>query len=101
LLGTDINWLALGDCGSVYPAGQDMSLWEALEKGSLGQLSDADKQSAIERGSSCFQPYGKQAAEDFVQTANYNFQSHRNAKVLGRPSPAGGRRPSPGADDCL
>ena len=24
LLGTDINWFALGNCGSVYPAGKDM-----------------------------------------------------------------------------
>ena len=74
LLGTDINWLALGDCGSVYPAGQDMSLWQAIKKGNLGQLGEREKAEAIERGKRYFEPYGKEAVETFVRHAAPQFR---------------------------
>ena len=38
LLGTDINWLARGNCGSVYPAGKDMYLWEMIARGNRERL---------------------------------------------------------------
>ena len=50
VLGTDINWLALGDCGSVYPAGQDMSLWQAIKKGNAMPLNVQELAQVIARG---------------------------------------------------
>ena len=82
LLGTDINWLALGDCGSVYPAGKDLLLWETIKQGSLGQLTAAQEQAVIDRGRAYFQPYGPEAVETFVRHARHNFESHRGAKMV-------------------
>ena len=82
LLGTDINWLALGDCGSVYPAGKDLLLWETIKQGSLGRLTAAQEQAAIDRGRAYFEPYGPEAVETFVRHARHNFESHRGAKMV-------------------
>jgi hypothetical protein len=82
LLGTDINWLALGDCGSVYPAGQDMLLWQALKKGNLGLLSEAERKQVTEHGKRYFEPYGPAAVESYVRHANHNFSSHRGANMV-------------------
>lgn len=49
LLGTDINWLALGDCAAVYPAGKEMYLWEMIAKGNKEHLTEAQVQSVIDR----------------------------------------------------
>jgi hypothetical protein len=82
LLGTDINWLALGDCGSVYPAGKDLLLWETIKQGSLGQLTAAQEQAVIDRGRAYFAPYGPDAVETFIRHARHNFESHRGAKMV-------------------
>ena len=82
LLGTDINWLALGDCGSVYPAGQDMFLWEMLKKGNLQQATDADVKATVERGRGLFAPYGQSAVKTWEAHVGHNLRSHLGAKMV-------------------
>lgn len=48
LLGTDINWLARGNCGSVYPAAKDMYLWEMIARGNREKLSGREIQAVID-----------------------------------------------------
>ena len=82
LLGTDINWLALGDCGSVYPAGQDMHLWEMLARGNKEKLSDADVKETAERCRKLFEPYGKDAVKSWEAHVGHNLRSHYGAKMV-------------------
>lgn len=82
LLGTDINWLALGDCGSVYPAGRDLSLWESIAKGNKAPLSETETNAVIERGKPYFAPYGPEKVNTFVAHARHNTQSHLGAKMV-------------------
>jgi hypothetical protein len=82
LLGTDINWLALGDCGSVYPAGCDMYLWQMIARGNKEHLSEADIQKVIERGKPYFEPYGAERVQAFINHARYNLTSHYGGKMI-------------------
>jgi len=82
LLGTDVNWLALGDCGSVYPAGRDMYLWEMIARGNREELSDADIQAVIDRGKPYFEPYGEDRVNTFIAHARYNLRARLNTKMI-------------------
>ncbi|MCM8785245.1 MAG: hypothetical protein NC827_08060 [Candidatus Omnitrophica bacterium] len=82
LLGTDINWFALGDCGSVYPAGKDMYLWEMLKKGNTRHLSDEEINKVIEHGKKYFEPYGKNKVESFVRHVKYNLRARYGTKIV-------------------
>jgi hypothetical protein len=82
VLGTDINWLALGDCGSVYPAGGDLSLWQALKRGNTKPLNEQEVAKVIERGRRYFEPYGKDAVAVFVAHARCNCTAHGGAKMV-------------------
>jgi len=82
LLGTDINWLALGDCGSVYPAGKDMYLWEMIARGNREHLAEADIQSVIDRGTPYFAPYGQDRVNAFVAHARYNLTARYGTKMI-------------------
>ena len=57
LLGTDINWLARGNCGSVYPAARDMYLWEMIARGNREKLSREEIQKVIEHSRRYFKDY--------------------------------------------
>ncbi|MBC7286541.1 MAG: hypothetical protein H5T86_00550 [Armatimonadetes bacterium] len=82
LLGTDINWFALGDCGSVYPAGKDMYLWEMLAQANERELTEEEVQSVIERGRKYFEPYGPECVESFVRHVRYNLRARRGMKMV-------------------
>jgi hypothetical protein len=82
VLGTDINWLALGDCGSVYPAGKDMYLWQMLARGNRERLSEEDIQKVIERGRRYFEPYGPDRVAAFEAHARYNLTSRYGTKMI-------------------
>lgn len=82
LLGTDINWLALGDCGSVYPAGCDMYLWEMLARGNRERLSDTDIDAVIARGRKYFEPYGEEKVKSFEAHARHNLRTHLGGKMI-------------------
>jgi hypothetical protein len=82
LLGTDINWLALGDCGSVYPAGGDLYLWEMIARGNREHLSDEDVQKVIDRGTPYFAPYGADRMAAFANHARYNLRGRYGTKMV-------------------
>lgn len=81
LLGTDINWFALGNCGSVYPAGKDMYLWEMLRRGNREQLTDADIEAVIERGRKYYEPYGDWL-DAFIAHVRYNLRARYGTKMV-------------------
>lgn len=80
LLGTDINWFALGDCGSVYPAGKDMYLWQMLAEANKRQLSDQEIEEVIQRGRKYFEPYGR--VDAYIAHVRYNLRAHQGAKMV-------------------
>ncbi|MGB9877594.1 MAG: glycoside hydrolase domain-containing protein [bacterium] len=80
LLGTDINWFALGDCGSVYPAGKDMYLWKMLAESNRRQLSDQEIEEVIQRGRKYFEPYGR--VDAFINHVRYNLRAHLGATMV-------------------
>ncbi|MFC1715201.1 glycoside hydrolase domain-containing protein [Candidatus Poribacteria bacterium] len=82
LLGTDINWLALGNCGSVYPAGKDMYLWEMLKRGSRERLSDDEIRQVVEHGGKYFEPYGEDYLERFDRHVRYNLRSRYDKRMI-------------------
>ncbi|MBN1420042.1 MAG: hypothetical protein JXP34_14780 [Planctomycetes bacterium] len=82
LLGTDINWLALGDCGSVYPAGKDLYLWEMIARGNRERLSDAEVEGVIERGRKYFEPYGEERLASFAAHVRHNLRSRYGKKMI-------------------
>ncbi|MCF7855019.1 MAG: DUF6067 family protein, partial [Candidatus Pacebacteria bacterium] len=82
LLGTDVNWLARGNCGSVYPAGKDMFLWEMLKRGTQEKLSSADINRVIEHGRQYFEPYGEGTVKSFIAHARLNLRRCYNRKMI-------------------
>lgn len=82
LLGTDVNWLALGDCGSVYPAGCDMYLWEMIARGNREQLTDAEVEQVVEYGKRYFEPYGEERVNTFAVHARYNLRARYGTKMI-------------------
>ena len=57
LLGTDINWLARGNCGSVYPAGKDLYLWEMIARGNHEKLPREAVQKVVDYSKRYFRDY--------------------------------------------
>ncbi|NQT85880.1 hypothetical protein HQ560_03890, partial [bacterium] len=82
LLGTDINWLARGNCGSVYPAGKDMFLWDMIKRGNREKLSREAVQKTIDHGKKYFEPYGPQVVETFVRHVPHNLLSRHGTKMV-------------------
>jgi len=81
LLGTDINWFGVG-CGSVYPVGRDLGLWEMLARGNKEKLSDADVQATIDRGLKFFEPYGPGEVKTWEAHVRHNLRSHLGQKMI-------------------
>ncbi|MBL7222631.1 MAG: hypothetical protein ISS72_02135 [Candidatus Brocadiae bacterium] len=82
LLGTDINWLARGNCGSVYPAGKDLHLWEMLKRGNREKLSREEVNKVIEHGRKYFEPYGPDYVERFTRHVPHNLLSRHGTKMV-------------------
>jgi len=82
LLGTDINWLARGNCGSVYPAAKDMYLWQMLRRGNREELSRQEIQKVIARGRKYFEPYGPDYVERFERHVWHNLRARRGKKMV-------------------
>ncbi|MFW6162047.1 MAG: glycoside hydrolase domain-containing protein, partial [Planctomycetota bacterium] len=82
LLGTDINWLARGNCGSVYPAGKNMYLWEMLKRGNREKLSREEVQKVIDHGRKYFEPYGPEYVERFTRHVPHNLLSRHGKKMV-------------------
>ena len=82
LLGTDINWLARGNCGAVYPAHKDMFLWEMIARGNRERLEQDDIQRVIDRGTPYFEPYGPEKVASFVNHVRYNLTSRYDKRMV-------------------
>jgi hypothetical protein len=82
LLGTDINWFALGDCGSVYPAGKDMHLWEMLKRGNTEQLSDAEVEQCLADSQHYVEPYGPDRIATWAAHVRHNLRSRFGTKMV-------------------
>jgi len=82
LLGTDINWFALGNCGAVYPAGKDMFLWKMLARGNREHLTDDDIRRTIERGRRWFEPYGEEYVRRFETHVRYNLRARYGKRMV-------------------
>jgi len=82
LLGTDINWLARGNCGSVYPAGKDMYLWKMIKRGNREKLSNGEIQKVIDHGRKYFEPYGPARVESYERHVRHNLRSRYGRKMV-------------------
>lgn len=82
LLGTDINWLALGDCGSVYPAGRDLYLWEMIARGNRERLSEDQIAEVVERVKPHFAPYGEERVATAIAHARYNLTARYGTRMV-------------------
>jgi hypothetical protein len=82
LLGTDINWLALGCCGSVYPTGCDMYFWEMLAKGNKEHLNDDQIKPVYERGLKYWEPYGKDEVNTWKAHVWHNLRSRYGMRMV-------------------
>jgi hypothetical protein len=82
LLGTDVNWLARGNCGSVYPAGKDLYLWEMIAKGNRERLDNEQVERVVAHGRRYFEPYGKQRVGSFEAHARHNLRSRYGKKMV-------------------
>lgn len=82
ILGTDVNWLALGDCGSVYPAGCDMYLWQMLKAGNQRQLSEEEIARVSKWGEQYYAPYGAERVDVWKRHVNYNLRARLGSKMM-------------------
>ncbi len=82
LLGTDVNWLSIGTCGSFYPAGKDLYLWEMLKRGNEQKLSRETIKMVEEWGKQYVEPYGPARVEKWVRHVRYNLQSRYGKKMI-------------------
>lgn len=82
LLGTDINWLSIGTCGSFYPAGKDLYLWEMLKRGNEQQLDAAVIKQVADWGERYFAPYGKDRVETWRRHVSYNLRSRYDQRMV-------------------
>jgi hypothetical protein len=81
LLGTDINWFGIG-CGSVYPIGRDLALWEVLARGNREKLTDAQVQATIDRGMPFFKAHAPDDVETWKAHVHHNLRSHLGQKMV-------------------
>lgn len=79
LLGTDINWMGNRSCGSVYPMGGDLRLWELLAKASRERMSDAEIAAAVQYS---HQACGGRVPEGWDDSVRYNLRNHTGGKMI-------------------
>ncbi len=82
LLGTDINWLGNGSCGTIYPMGCDLLFWQMIGKGSKVKLSEQEINATYEHGLRYVEPYGKEAVDSWKAHVNANLRNHLNGRML-------------------
>lgn len=82
LLGTDINWFALGSCGSVYPAGKEMYFWEELKKANREQLSAEEISKVADYGRHYYEPYGADMVEMWNRHVQYNLRARYGQQMV-------------------
>ena len=73
--GCDRHWFSLGICGSVYPAGKDLWLWEEIKRSRSEKLSDAEVEAVVARGKTYFEPHGVENVAEFTDFAQKNLRN--------------------------
>jgi hypothetical protein len=81
LLGTDINWFGIG-CGSVYPVGGDLGLWEVLKRGNAEKLGQAEVDATIARGMPFFEKRGADAVRSWRAHVAHNLRSRFGKRMV-------------------
>jgi hypothetical protein len=79
LLGTDINWFGNHSCGAVYPANQDLSLWEMLARSQREKLGEQEIQDFIGSGDKHYASHGQ--LDVWRRTANHQLRQ-RDRKMV-------------------
>jgi hypothetical protein len=82
LLGTDINWLSLGTCGSVYPVNCDMYFWEMIARGNREKIPEDAVKEVVARGRPFFEPYGEAEVKTWEAHVRHNLSSHLGARMV-------------------
>lgn len=90
LLGTDINWGAIGSCGSVYPA--DLDYWKWMKEGNKRPLTDAEVAAAVKhtepfvaewtKGSNPLGGTGNLLDDAWRPTLSANLRNHVNSTMV-------------------
>jgi len=81
LLGTDINWFGIG-CGSVYPVGRDLWLWEMLARGNREDLSRETVERVAEWGTQYFEESDTRSLESWHRHVHHNLRSRRGKRMV-------------------
>lgn len=82
LLGTDVNWLSIGTCGSFYPAGKDLYLWEMLARGNREQLDGATIQAVEDWGERYYAPFGEKRVDTWRRHVRHNLRSRHGMNMV-------------------
>lgn len=82
IVGCDSHWFGLANCGSVYPANKDMSLWELVRRGNKQSMPDREVARAINYFNRYLQPYDDPATrEEYAESIRCTLQQ-RTGKTL-------------------
>jgi hypothetical protein len=82
VLGCDCHWFSLGNYGGFYPAGGDLSLWEALRRGNTEHLSDRQIEAIIDNGRKNFEPYGRPWVRSFENVARMDLRNRYGTRMI-------------------
>jgi hypothetical protein len=75
-------WFGLGLACSYYPAGKDLSLWDAVKQANQKPFTDAEVAKIIERARPYSAPFGEAAVRRMEVGANYILKHHAGRKLL-------------------
>lgn len=82
LMSTDIVWGALGNCGSVYPVGRDMTIWDAIKQGNERGLTSDEAKETVDRVKHYFEPYGPDMVKMFASHLTWGLTSSKGKKIV-------------------
>jgi hypothetical protein len=82
VLGTDINWFGNHSCGTVYPAGKDMYLWEMLARGNREKIPDDQIDAFAEYGVKYFRDYGEEMVKTWKLHVQRNLRARYNERMI-------------------
>jgi Family of unknown function (DUF6067) len=83
LLGTDLNWLAGSNCGSLYPVDGDLSFWDALAEANRAGLSADTIDRLVSRGEHWFRSHeGAASLADWKRHVEANLGPTRRGMKM-------------------
>ncbi|OGV67639.1 MAG: hypothetical protein A3K19_14655 [Lentisphaerae bacterium RIFOXYB12_FULL_65_16] len=82
ILGTDINWFGNHSCGTVYPVGCNLYLWEMLARGNREKLDKDAIEAVVRYGRHYFEAEGEGAVKTWDAHVRHNLQSRYSTKMI-------------------